>query len=285
MVNISAKNLCFGTMTFGNKGIFSRIGSNQTNNSIELVRLFYDAGIRRFDTAYGYSDGASEHMLGNALKSYSNVYICSKVSKSINGNKSIDLSYRNIINSCMMSLKNLKVDRINLFLLHGFDSSVNIAESISALEWLCDHQMIAEYGVSNFTGYQLAQAIELGTERFTSVQYKCSFLERNYTWDMLDLVIRKRIHFYGYSILGGGLLTGKYIHCPTNDRYRFNRLGIKIEDDFIKKTKKLYNLAQAINIPIEKLAIQSVMADLDYIIIGASNIKQAEYLLEILLNE
>ncbi|HAG1880146.1 TPA: aldo/keto reductase [Salmonella enterica] len=284
MLNISSEKLCYGTMTFGDRGIFNGIGFNDEKSAIDLVHFFYDAGVRKYDTAYGYSDGISEIMLGNALKSYNDIYISSKVSKSIHGNKEVDLSFKNIVHSCETSLKNLSVDVIDLFYLHSFDPSVPIVESVSALEWLCDHQMIREYGVCNFTAYQLLKTINTGTKRFTSVQYKCSFLEKNYTWDIVNMAHENEISIYGYSVLAGGLLTGKYLRNPTQKNYRLNRSGIKIKDEHMYKTRALYTLAQYLDMPIEKLAISSIISDLDYIIIGASNIQQAEYLMGVFKN-
>lgn len=276
----------FGTMTFGNKGIFKHIGTGEKEKCYGIINQLYDMGIRNYDTAYGYSDGESEKILGEALRPFRNfVSVSSKVSKSIIGAKKLDLSYDNIIRSCMASLKNLKIDYIDIFYLHNYDEENTLEESFDALEWLCDNSLIKSYGVCNFPPRQLEKALRLGSKKFSSVQYKCSFIEDDYSQEILNCLEGSEKILFGYSMLSGGLLTSKYIDNCHKYNNRHKRLNIELSEEIKANIINFHKKSLNHNISPEQEAIRYVMKKVDHAIFGATNMEQINKIMQAIENE
>ncbi|ENM5731875.1 aldo/keto reductase [Vibrio mimicus] len=283
---IPIEKMCFGTMTFGCKGIFDKIGMSDYSEAESMIRYVYERGITRFDTASGYSDGESEKMLGRAISAISSeVSISTKVCRSLSTTNSIDLSYKNIIKSCERSLYNLGVDNVSTLYLHDFDKDTTLTESIDALEHLCDRQLIDNYGVCNYNYTQLKNIIEIGSERLRYVQYRYSLLENNFTSEIRKLVNRHNINFVAYSLLAGGILTGKYLISPDNENFRLNRLGVNKISHNSYQVEEIKKMADKLNTSIEYLAINHVIQDVDYGIFGARNLFQVKSLMRAIGHE
>ncbi|MEM8630949.1 MAG: aldo/keto reductase [Pseudomonadota bacterium] len=197
----TASPLAFGTMQFGG-------GADETAS-----RAMYDAcraaGITHFDTAYVYTDGASERLLGTfAVPERENVYIATKVNYAGgNGRASIHASLDE-------SRKRLSMDIIDLLYLHRFDANVPLEESFETLAALQTEGKIRHIGVSNFAAWQVmrAQAIcaRLGT-RIDAIQPMYNLVKRQAEVELLPMCASEGISAFPYSPLGGGLLTGKYV--------------------------------------------------------------------------
>ena len=121
--------LCLGTMTFGGSGdIWSKIGALQQSEAEGLVGAALDAGINFIDTADVYSNGLSEEITGQALKTLkvgrSDIVVATKAfgptGESANTRGS---SRSHLIDAVKGSLKRLQTDYIDLYQLHGFDAA------------------------------------------------------------------------------------------------------------------------------------------------------------------
>ena len=111
---------------------------------LEAIKKAFDMGIQYFDTAEMYGDGYSEQLLGKALGSVrTQIRIISKV-------KPENLSYKNIIDACNRSLRNLSSDYLDLYMLHWPSRTIPLSESIEALKDLKKEGKILNFGVSNF---------------------------------------------------------------------------------------------------------------------------------------
>ena len=276
--------LCYGTMTFGHHGVFKEIGCRDRRENCKIVDYLYELGVRRYDTANGYSDGQAEIILGEALKQRHDVFISSKVCKSIFNCKPIDLSHANIIASCTRTLKNLQRDYIDVLYLHDIDFAVNIEESISALELLCQKGMIMGYGVCNYNIHLLKRVFHFACNNFKAAQYRCSYIDESIPSNIKDILKEHHVKLYGYSILGGGLLTGKY-NINVQDKGRFTRLGITPDLSKLKKAQTLIKLSLQKGVPIEKLAFEYAEKNCDYTIFGARNLNQATHTMRSFLYE
>ncbi|HDO1312618.1 aldo/keto reductase [Aeromonas veronii] len=276
--------LCYGTMTFGHHGVFKKIGCCDRRENCKIVDYLYELGVRRYDTANGYSDGQAEKILGEALKRRHDVFISSKVCKSIINCKAIDLSYDNIIASCTRTLKNLQRDYIDVLYLHDIDSTVDIEESISALELLCQKKMIMGYGVCNYHIHLLHSLFNLTGDNFKAAQYRCSYIDEGIPSNIKAILTKHHVKLYGYSILGGGLLTGKY-NVNIQSKGRFTRLGISPDSSKLKKAQALIKLSLQRGVPIEKLAFEYAAKNSDYTIFGANTLNQATHTMRSFLYE
>jgi len=134
--------LCFGTMTFGDgRGLFKALSAVGQAEADELVKMSIDGGINFFDTADNYTEGESEKILGQALKTLNiarkDVVIATKVYSRVGpGRNDIGASRGHIMDGVEDSLRRLHTDHIDLYQIHGNDSVTPLEETIRALDTL-----------------------------------------------------------------------------------------------------------------------------------------------------
>jgi aryl-alcohol dehydrogenase-like predicted oxidoreductase len=208
--------LSFGAGTFGGKGpLFSEWGNSDVTQARELVSMCIDAGVNMFDTADVYSDGASEEILGSAVKERRHsVLLSTKLGLPTgDGPNEAGTSRARIINGCDLALRRLQTDYIDLLQLHAFDSYTPIEETLAALEILIRSGKVRYIGVSNFAGWQLMKSLaiarETGTTRYVAHQIYYSLIGRDYEWELMPLAIDQNVGALVWSPLGWGRLTGK----------------------------------------------------------------------------
>jgi aryl-alcohol dehydrogenase-like predicted oxidoreductase len=212
--------LCLGTMTFGEGGIWTNIGGLQQADADKLVGRALDAGINFIDTADVYADGTSEIMTGQALKNLKvpreNVVVASKIhgETGTKGINSRGASRYHIIDGVKASLKRLQLDHIDLYQLHGFDTATPIEEALRALDTLVQHGHVRYIGVSNWAAWQIAKALgiseRLGLARFESLQAYYTIAGRDLEREIVPMLKSENLGLMVWSPLAGGLLSGKY---------------------------------------------------------------------------
>jgi len=129
--------LGLGTGTFGGKGpLFSAWGSTDVDEATRLVDVCLDAGANLFDTADVYSDGASEFILGAALKGRRHdALVSTKVSiRSGQGPNDVGASRHHLLRTVERSLERLGTDYIDLLQLHHFDAMTPVESVMSTLD-------------------------------------------------------------------------------------------------------------------------------------------------------
>lgn len=187
-----------------------RIGADRAR---EVVDAALDAGIRFFDTADVYGDGASEELLGAALGSRRDeVVVATKFGMEM-GDRS-GASPRWIREAVQGSLQRLGSDHIDLYQLHRPDPDVPIAETLGALDDLVREGLVREIGNSNFDGAQIEEAervaTDRGTARFVTAQNHWSLLTPDPEEEVLPACRRNGLRMLPFFPLESGLLTGKY---------------------------------------------------------------------------
>ncbi len=213
---VRVSELCFGAMTFGGAGYWTRIGQVQQKEADELVGIAIDSGINFFDTADVYSEGMSEEILGRALSNHrKDVVIATKVrGRTGPGPNDIGLSRKHIIDSCEKSLKRLGTDYIDLYQVHSFDYYAPLEETLRALGDLVREGKVRYIGASNFTGWQLMKALaiskEQNLEHFVTLQAFYSLISRDLEYELVPLCLDQKLGILTWSPLGGGFLSGKY---------------------------------------------------------------------------
>ena len=115
--NLKNSSLCFGTMQFGE-------GANE-KDSQEMYEACRDRGINFFDTAFVYTGGKSEVILGNLIKEERDKIILITKAGSVGGS-----SGKNISSQLEESLKRLKQDYVDVFFLHHWDNNVPLLSLI-----------------------------------------------------------------------------------------------------------------------------------------------------------
>src|SRR5713101_1804136 len=179
-----------------------------------VVDAAFDAGINHFDTADVYSGGKSEEFLGQALRSRrAEVVITTKVGSNPPGGLSGG-SAEWVAQGCEASLKRLRTDYIDLYLLHTPDPNTPITETLEALAKLVAAGKVREIGCSNFTGTMIeeadAAAKDLGVPAFVNAQNDYSLLQRAPEAEVIPVCQRLGMSLMPYFPLASGVLTGKY---------------------------------------------------------------------------
>ncbi|WP_280342776.1 aldo/keto reductase [Nocardia neocaledoniensis] len=208
--------LGFGAGTFGGRGaLFSAWGDTDAAQARRLVDISLEAGVTLFDTADVYSDGASEEVLGAAVKGRRDQVLLSTKSALPTGPgpHEAGAGRARLIRAVDASLRRLGTDYLDLFQLHAFDAGTPLAETLTALHDLVRAGKIRYLGVSNFAGWELmktlATAEELGVERPVAHQVYYSLVGRDYEYELMPLGTDQGVGAVVWSPLGWGRLTGK----------------------------------------------------------------------------
>jgi len=184
--------------------------------SARVVHAALDAGITLFDTADGYGGGASEEMLGAALKGRRDEAVIATKFSLPTGPRPHNrgASRGHILTAVNGSLRRLGVDHVDLYQQHVPDANTPIEETLSALDDAVRAGKIRYIGSSNFPAWQLAEAEwaarAIGTERFVSVQNNYSLVIRDVEREVVPLCQRYGLGLIPCFPLASGLLTGKY---------------------------------------------------------------------------
>ena len=208
--------LGFGAGTFGGKGpLFSAWGNTDVTEARRMIDLSLDAGLTFFDTADVYSDGASESILGEALRGRRDrVIFSSKTGLRLGeGANDAGTSRLRLLKAVDASLKRLGTDYLDLLQLHAFDAMTPIEETLSTLDDLVRAGKVRYLGVSNFSGWQLMKSLGIadrhGWSRYVANQAYYSLIGRDYEWELMPLGIDQGVGAVVWSPLGWGRLTGK----------------------------------------------------------------------------
>jgi aryl-alcohol dehydrogenase-like predicted oxidoreductase len=208
--------LSFGTGTFGGQGpLFSAWGTSDVAEARRLVDLCLDAGVTLFDTADVYSNGASEEILGAAIRDRRDaVLISTKTGLPMgDGPQDWGASRARLIRAVEDALRRLGTDYIDLLQLHAFDASTPAEEVMGTLDQLIAAGKIRYAGVSNYPGWQImkAQAIadRHGWPRLVAHQVYYSLIGRAYEAELMPLAADQGLGALVWSPLGWGRLTGK----------------------------------------------------------------------------
>jgi aryl-alcohol dehydrogenase-like predicted oxidoreductase len=220
--------LGFGAGTFGGKGpLFSAWGNTDIAEAKRLIDICLDAGVNLYDTADVYSDGASESILGAALKGRrEQAIISTKITlRAGDGPNDVGASRHHLVRGVERALKRLGTDYIDLLQLHHFDAMTPVESVMSTLDDLVRAGKVRYLGASNFSGWQLmksqAAADRHGYSRFVANQTYYSLIGRDYEWELMPLGIDQGVGAVVWSPLGWGRLTGKIRRgqpLPTGSR-------------------------------------------------------------------
>ena len=208
--------LGFGAGTFGGQGsLFSAWGNTDVAGARRMVDIGLEAGVNLFDSADVYSGGASESILGAALKGRrQQAIISTKLTlRSGDGPNDAGSSRHHLIDGVDAALRRLDTTHIDILQLHAFDAMTPVEQVLGTLDDLVRAGKVRYVGVSNFSGWQLmkslAAADRLGLPRYVVNQTYYSLVGRDYEWELMPLGIDQGVGAMVWSPLGWGRLTGK----------------------------------------------------------------------------
>ncbi|MFL5010939.1 aldo/keto reductase [Rhizobium sp.] len=208
--------LSFGAGTFGGSGpLFGAWGNTGAEEARRLVDICLEAGVNLFDTADVYSAGASEEVLGQAIRGRRDaVLISTKTALPMGeGPQDWGTSRARLIRATEDALRRLGTDYIDLLQLHAFDASTPVEEVLSTLDGLVAAGKIRYVGASNFAGWELMKSLAAaerhGYPRYVAHQVYYSLAGRDYEWELMPLGANQGVGALVWSPLAWGRLTGK----------------------------------------------------------------------------
>jgi aryl-alcohol dehydrogenase-like predicted oxidoreductase len=187
----------------------------------EILDMAQETGVTLLDTAdiYGVHPGASEELLGHALKGRRDDFVlATKFGMDMKGTNGADHgvrgSRRYIRRAVEASLRRLQTDHIDLYQLHAPDEVTPIEETLGALTEIVREGKVRYIGSSNFAGWQVVDADWTartgGYEGFISGQNEYSWLDRSAESELVPALDHTGQSLLPYFPLARGLLTGKY---------------------------------------------------------------------------
>jgi diketogulonate reductase-like aldo/keto reductase len=175
-------------------------GRSRRAEEVAALRLGIDLGMTVIDTAEMYADGATEELVGEAcVGRRGEVFLVSKV---LPGHA----TFRGTIAACEGSLRRLRTDHLDLYLLH-WRGRVPMEETIKAFRTLVERGAIRYWGVSNFDAEDMAELTDLrGATDVQVDQVLYNLTRRSIEYDLLPWCRRHGIPIMAYSPIEQGRL-------------------------------------------------------------------------------
>ncbi len=236
-----------------------------------FIKKALEAGINFFDTANMYSDGASEEVVGRALRDFAKrdeVVIATKVFNQMrpdaNGR---GLSRKAIMTEIDHSLKRLGTDYVDLYQTHRWDYETPIEETVEALHDVVKAGKARYVGASSMFAWQFAKALSTadlnGWTRFVSMQNHYNLIYREEEREMLPLCRDQGIGVIPWSPLARGFLAGnrnkeggETTRAKTDDYAK----QLYYQDDDFAIADRLSEVAEARKLPNMQVALAWILS-------------------------
>ena len=212
---LTVSRICMGCMGFGDAQNGQHSWTLDEEHTREIIRRGLALGDNFFDTAIGYQSGTSEQYLGRAIRDFAkreDVVVATKflprtqeeITAGISGQRHIE----QMINT---SLKNLRLDYVDLYIYHMWDYETPLYDIMDGLNRMIKAGKVRYIGISNCFAYQLAKANALAEKenfaKFISIQGHYNLIFREEEREMMKLCAEDNIAMTPYSALAGGRLS------------------------------------------------------------------------------
>lgn len=215
---LKVSRLGLGTMTWGR--------DTDEHEARDQLIAFAEAGGTLLDTAAGYGDGASEELIGTLIGDVvarDEVVLATKAGISRRtGERVTNTSRGTLLTTLDASLKRLGVDHVDLWQVHVWTDETPVEETLHALDLAVSSGRASYVGISNYTGWQTAQAATWqravpGRTPLASTQVEYSLLNRHVEHEVVPAAQALGLGVLPWSPLGRGVLTGKYRSGTPSD--------------------------------------------------------------------
>ncbi|GAA4716452.1 aldo/keto reductase [Nocardioides conyzicola] len=215
---LTVSRLGLGTMTWGR--------DTDEHEARDQLIAYAEAGGNLVDTAAGYGNGASEELIGTLIGDVvarDEVVLATKAGISARpGGRSYNTSRGHLLSTLDASLKRLGVEHVDLWQVHIWSDETPVEETLAALDHAVATGRASYVGISNYTGWQTAQAATWqravpGRVPLASTQVEYSLLNRAVEHEVLPAAAALGLGVLPWSPLGRGVLTGKYRSGTPSD--------------------------------------------------------------------
>jgi 1-deoxyxylulose-5-phosphate synthase len=262
---LKVSRICLGCMTYGSSQWRPWVLDEEASRP--LIKQALENGINFFDTADMYSKGASEEVLGRALKDLGpardELVIATKVFYPMGDDPNArGLSRKHIMAAIDASLRRLGTDHVDLYQIHRFDPATPIEETLGALHDVVRAGKARYLGASSMPAWQFAKLLFTadahGWTRFITMQNHYNLMYREEEREMIPLCLDQGIGVLPWSPLARGLLAGKRrpktIRAAT-DTYGHQLYGEQISDADARVIDSLEALAAESGMPPARMAL------------------------------
>ncbi|MGZ5921800.1 MAG: aldo/keto reductase [Rhizomicrobium sp.] len=266
---LEVSKICLGCMTYGAPSWRDWVLDETASRP--FIKRALEAGINFFDTADMYSLGASEEVLGRAVKDFAqsreSVVLATKVYFPMrDGPNQGGLSRKHILASIDGSLKRLGTDYVDLYQIHRFDPDVPMEETIEALDAVVKSGKARHIGASSMYAWQFAKYLGLqqraGAARFASMQNFYNLVYREEEREMLPLCRDAGVGVIPWSPLARGFLGRSAADARAKQSTRAksdNVLDMEFGADDIAALQAVEMIARARGVSNAQVAIAWLM--------------------------
>jgi aryl-alcohol dehydrogenase (NADP+) len=258
---LKVSRLCLGTMTYGSRSWRDWVLEEEAGRP--LIRAALEAGINFLDTADVYSLGASEEIVGRALRDFAkrdDIVLATKVFNVMGpGPNDRGLSRKHVMAAIDASLRRLQTDYVDLYQIHRWDYETPIEETLEALDDVVRAGKARYIGASSMFAWQFATALHLsdqrGWSRFVSMQNHYNLAYREEEREMIPLCLAEGVGVIPWSPLARGVLAGN--RASQTLRARTDEFGRQMYKDQIDGpvVERVAELARRRGVPPAQLAL------------------------------
>lgn len=267
-------------------GSWITFGSNLDLQDIkDCMRLAYEKGVNFFDNAEIYANGASELLMGEALRTYKReeLVISTKLFWGGQGPNQTGLSWKRILEGTKNSLRRLQLEYVDLLFCHRPDPHTPIEETVRAMDVVIRSGLAFYWGTSEWRAHDIEEAHRIARE-INAIPPVVEQPEYNlFHRDRVEKEYKPIYEKYGmglttWSPLDWGILTGKYNEeIPSGSRLeKYPELRKALTPEKIAKVLALAKISRDLNCHLAQLAIAWCLknAEVSSVLIGVSNIEQ-----------
>ena len=278
--NLQVSALCLGTMMFGDQTAREEAGA--------ILADAREHGVNYIDTADVYTKGASESMLGELLKGQRHDWVLATKL----GNKMSERPNQGYYSRAWMlrsiedSLRRLQTEHVDILYMHLDTNGMDLEEPLRALDAMLRAGKIRYWGVSNFRGWRIAQAVSIAAQLGMPGPVVCqpyyNLLNRMPEVEVLPVCSHFGIGVTPYSPIARGVLTGKYLpgQAPAKDsragRADKRFMQTEFREESLAIAQKLGEHAKAKGIKLGQFATAWVLANriISSVIAGPRTLQQ-----------
>ena len=210
---LRVSELALGTMTFGEEWGW---GATKAE-SHKIFDAYAEAGGNFIDTANRYTEGTSERFVGDFVKADRGHFVVATKYTLFtrHGDPNFSGNHRkNMMQAVEDSLRRLETDYLDLLWVHAWDFTTPVDEVMRGLDDLVRQGKVMYVGISDTPAWVVSQANTLadlrGWSRFVGLQIRYSLIDRAAERDLLPMARTFDLGVTPWSVLGAGVLTGKY---------------------------------------------------------------------------
>lgn len=277
---LRVSEVALGTMTFGEDWGW---GVNK-DASKALFDVYANAGGNFIDTANRYTEGTSEKYVGEFIHADREHFVLATkyTLKMRQGDPNFSGNHRkNMMQSVNASLKRLNTDYLDLLWVHAWDFATPIEEVLRGLDDLVSQGKVMYLGISDTPAWVVSMANTMadlrGWSRFVGLQIRYSLADRSAERDLLPMARALDIAVTPWSVLGTGVLTGRY-NVDPKAKGRVGGSGAAERD--VKLAREVTVVAEVMGVSSSQVAIAWVLSKRQphhapiIPILGASKVEQ-----------